>query len=141
MKSSRKLRILKVKEYISRAKLQKANAMIERSNSSIEQLSSYSLAYLSASRKKDGLTAYEMNNVVSMSKNLREVASREKHSQAALNHICKVAREEWIRQKQKVEYIYDKEEEEGNFLLSMRQETDSEKMVNLKILEGAITKK
>jgi|JYMV01.1.fsa_nt_gi flagellar biosynthesis chaperone FliJ len=140
MKSSRKLRILKVKEYIARAKLQRASTMLERSNNNIEQLESYSLAYLSASRKKENLTAYEMNNVISMSKNLQSVVNHEKNSQQALKHMYERAKDGWMKEKTKTKYFTEKEELEKEEFLTILYAEESAKLIGLKIIEDAIQK-
>jgi flagellar biosynthesis chaperone FliJ len=101
MNKSEKLKkikkILETKESVSKMKSLKQLSDINSRKTSIETISSYRRAYLSASRNIENISAYELQNVGKFVSNLSSVEINEKNINEGLKNIYNIKKNEWLR--------------------------------------------
>lgn len=90
-------KILETKESVSKMKSLKQLSDINSRKTSIETISSYRRAYLSASRNIENISAYELQNVGKFVSNLSSVEINEKNINESLKNIYNIKKNEWLR--------------------------------------------
>lgn len=128
-------KILKIKEKIVFAKISKLNEKINSARNNIELINNYQVAYISASRQHQGLSAYEMQNTQNFVSNLSGVVYSEDEAKATNTIIKDRLVGEWMQIKEKIKFAEAKEYTIGMEIARNEEDEASIGIIENKILE------
>ena len=135
MKSPKRInKILKIKEFLAKAKLKKTQDTISKSSSSINSLTDYSQAYVVATRSKKDLTAYEMNNIISMNKNIKNIVQKENLALTTLKHVYNRQKDDWYKAKSILDKNTELFEKIGTENALEEEEKEIDKIISIKMI-------